>query len=145
MNVSGKILKTELRGTVAEPRGVTHDGPLRMTMQTGDSVGDRVTDDSFRAEVRRWLAGVDLWPDVLPMRPSGWAVSATTRAHIGTRARAWQCVLHHAGWAGISWPAAYGGRGGTPLQELILREELEDVGATRVPFFTWGRRWWARR
>jgi alkylation response protein AidB-like acyl-CoA dehydrogenase len=115
---------------------VTHDGPLRMTMQTGDSVGDRVTDDSFRAEVRRWLAGVDLRPDVLPMRPSGSGGVGNNDEHtFVTRARAWQRVLHHAGWAGISWPAAYGGRGGTPLQELILREELEDVGATPSPIF----------
>ena len=37
--------------------------------------------------------------------------------------KAWQRTLHDGGWAGIQWPAAYGGRGGTPMQQLIFRQE----------------------
>ncbi len=95
-----------------------------------------VADEAFRAEVRQWLASVDLRPEALPMRPSGsGGVGDNDETEFVARARAWQNVLHDAGWAGVSWPAAYGGRGATPLQELILREELERVGATSSPIF----------
>jgi alkylation response protein AidB-like acyl-CoA dehydrogenase len=45
---------------------------------------------------------------------------------------AWQSQLYDAGYAGISWPAAYGGRGATPSEELIYHEELERAGAPYV-------------
>ena len=37
--------------------------------------------------------------------------------------RAWQRQLFDGGWAGISWPAEYGGRGATPAQATIFAEE----------------------
>jgi acyl-CoA dehydrogenase len=86
--------------------------------------------------VRQWLAGVDLRPEVLPMRPSGsGGVGDNDEQAFVARARTWQILLHDAGWAGVSWPTEYGGRGATPMQELILREELEAVGATPSPIF----------
>ncbi len=99
-------------------------------------VADGTPDGAFRDEVRQWLAGVDLRPEALPMRPSGsGGVGDNDEQAFVARARAWQGVLHRAGWAGVSWPAQYGGRGATPVQELILREELEGVGATPSPIF----------
>ncbi|MFV2176443.1 acyl-CoA dehydrogenase family protein [Actinomadura sp. LOL_016] len=38
-------------------------------------------------------------------------------------ARAWQARLHAGGWAGIAWPEAFGGRGGTPAEETIFAAE----------------------
>jgi hypothetical protein len=46
--------------------------------------------------------------------------------------REWQGKLHEAGWAGISWPKEYGGRGATPSEELIFLEETERAGAPYV-------------
>jgi alkylation response protein AidB-like acyl-CoA dehydrogenase len=37
--------------------------------------------------------------------------------------RAWQRELFDGGWAGIAWPAKYGGRGGSPDQAAIFAEE----------------------
>jgi alkylation response protein AidB-like acyl-CoA dehydrogenase len=37
--------------------------------------------------------------------------------------KAWQRRLHDAGWAGIHWPAQYGGRGLSLLQQVIWLEE----------------------
>jgi alkylation response protein AidB-like acyl-CoA dehydrogenase len=37
--------------------------------------------------------------------------------------RAWQRTLHDGGWAGITWPPEFGGRGGTPMQHMIFRQE----------------------
>jgi alkylation response protein AidB-like acyl-CoA dehydrogenase len=40
---------------------------------------------------------------------------------------AWERELASGGWLGISWPAAYGGRGGTPRQEAIFALESARV------------------
>jgi acyl-CoA dehydrogenase len=90
----------------------------------------------FRAEVRAWVASREWHPDRLPLRPSGsGGVGDNDEEEFVARARTWQRVLAEAGWVGASWPAAYGGRGISPRQELILREELERVGATSSPIF----------
>ena len=39
------------------------------------------------------------------------------------KAKAWQAKKADAGYACIMWPEAYGGRGGTPLEMVIYREE----------------------
>ena len=36
---------------------------------------------------------------------------------------AWQRKLHEAGWAGISWPKEYGGRGATMIEQAIFAAE----------------------
>jgi alkylation response protein AidB-like acyl-CoA dehydrogenase len=38
-------------------------------------------------------------------------------------AQAFQRKKHEAGFAGIAWPAEWGGRGGTPIQEVIYNQE----------------------
>ena len=41
----------------------------------------------------------------------------------------WQRQLHDAGYAGISWPKEYGGRGATLMEQLIWYEEFARSGA----------------
>lgn len=38
--------------------------------------------------------------------------------------RAWQRKLFDGGWAGVSWPKEYGGRGASPIEESIFLSEL---------------------
>ena len=38
--------------------------------------------------------------------------------------REWQRELHEAGWAGISWPKEYGGRGATLIEQAIFSGEM---------------------
>src|SRR5205085_9595885 len=38
--------------------------------------------------------------------------------------RDWQRKLHEAGWAGVSWPEDYGGRGATLIEQAIFNEEV---------------------
>jgi alkylation response protein AidB-like acyl-CoA dehydrogenase len=38
--------------------------------------------------------------------------------------RDWQKKLHAAGWAGVSWPTQYGGRGATLVEQAIFNEEV---------------------
>lgn len=69
--------------------------------------------DQFREEVRAWLT------DNVPTEP---------RPSDGPELReydvAWQRRQYEAGWAGIDWPAAYGGRGLSLLEQVIWYEEL---------------------
>ncbi len=37
--------------------------------------------------------------------------------------QSWQATLYDHGWAGITWPTEYGGRGGTALQQRIFNQE----------------------
>jgi alkylation response protein AidB-like acyl-CoA dehydrogenase len=50
---------------------------------------------------------------------------ARARASDGwvARCQAWQRTLYDGDWAGITWPAAYGGRGGTPMESQIFAQE----------------------
>jgi alkylation response protein AidB-like acyl-CoA dehydrogenase len=45
--------------------------------------------------------------------------------------REWQRKMHSAGWAGISWPKDYGGRGATLIEQSIFGEELARAKAPR--------------
>lgn len=43
--------------------------------------------------------------------------------------REWQKKLSEGGWAGLSWPPAYGGRGATLLEEIVYSQEMAKVSA----------------
>jgi alkylation response protein AidB-like acyl-CoA dehydrogenase len=74
----------------------------------------------FRQTARDWLT---------TNAPSG------ARPHGGEAMRdfdvEWQRRQFAGGWAGIDWPAEYGGRGMSSLQQVIWFEELVNVGAPR--------------
>jgi alkylation response protein AidB-like acyl-CoA dehydrogenase len=70
------------------------------------------SEESFRDELRAWLDANH------PGRePEGDDAGFTFR-------RAWQRKLHDAGWAGVSWPTEYGGRGATLVEQAIYNEEF---------------------
>jgi alkylation response protein AidB-like acyl-CoA dehydrogenase len=74
--------------------------------------------DRFRAECRDWLS------DNAPKgeRPREGAA-------LRDFDRAWQRRQYDGGWAGISWPREYGGRGASVLEQLIWHEEYARAGA----------------
>jgi alkylation response protein AidB-like acyl-CoA dehydrogenase len=83
-------------------------------------------DQAFRAEVRAFLEA-----HAQPRRGFGDKTitlgntdtsKEAEREHI-ERCRAWQRTLFDAGWAGITWPKDYGGRGGTARQARIYAQE----------------------
>ncbi|MEU4423540.1 acyl-CoA dehydrogenase family protein [Actinoplanes sp. NPDC024001] len=43
-------------------------------------------------------------------------------------ARAWQATLYDAGYVGVAWPVPAGGRGGTPMQQAIVDQEMARLG-----------------
>ncbi|MCV7259981.1 acyl-CoA dehydrogenase family protein [Mycobacterium shimoidei] len=80
--------------------------------------------EQFRAELRAWLA-TNLTDDV---------VAAGRRRDPDDAAfetlRAWNRTMADAGWAAVSWPVEYGGRGATLLEQLVYAEETTRA---RVP------------
>jgi alkylation response protein AidB-like acyl-CoA dehydrogenase len=50
------------------------------------------------------------------------------------RAKAWQAKKAAAGFAGITWPKAWGGRGGSPMQQVIYGQEEANFTVPRGAF-----------
>jgi len=80
-------------------------------------------EEAFRAEARAWLEAN------LP------GTSRPARADLRARRDhdlVWQRRMFEGGWAGISWPREFGGRGATLMEQLIWFEEYARAGAPEV-------------
>src|SRR5262250_1628304 len=69
-------------------------------------------EERFRAELRAWLATHPPGPE--PDGLEEWV-------DYGKR---WQRALYEAGWCGVHWPKAYGGRGASLTEQIIFQEEM---------------------
>jgi alkylation response protein AidB-like acyl-CoA dehydrogenase len=67
------------------------------------------SEQGFRDEVATWLRANNPGPE-----PEG------SLDEVMSFRREWQLKLHAAGWAGISWPKEYGGRGATMIEQAIF-------------------------
>ena len=74
--------------------------------------------EAFRHELRSWLEAH------VPRQPL-----ASDPGEAFQQRRAWQRHMFEAGWAGIHWPQAYGGRGATVLEQAVFHQELARVQA----------------
>jgi alkylation response protein AidB-like acyl-CoA dehydrogenase len=78
---------------------------------------------AFRAEARAWL---ETHAPAFATGDGPVSVYITDpedeRRHLAA-CRAWQAHKYDHGWAGITWPTQYGGRGGTPTEDAIFRAE----------------------
>jgi alkylation response protein AidB-like acyl-CoA dehydrogenase len=80
---------------------------------------DSPDEAAFRTECRAWLeAHAQRKP-----RPDAFFGPQLDQAQRVAAAREWQATKAAAGFGAITWPQALGGRGGTPVQELIWRQE----------------------
>jgi alkylation response protein AidB-like acyl-CoA dehydrogenase len=70
-------------------------------------------EQAFRDEVRTWLEENHPGPE-----PDG-----DDSAKFAFQ-REWQKTMHDAGWAGVSWPKEYGGRGASLLEQTIFYSEM---------------------
>ena len=91
---------------------------------------DTPEEAAFRAEARSWLdANATLRTDesslggYLGQRPD----------HVA-RSRDWQRRLYDGGWAGITWPKEYGGRGASPIESSIFAQEQARYDVAVGPF-----------
>lgn len=85
---------------------------------------DTPEEAAFRAEAYEWLSAHAplLSADTAPPATLTDAYSEEERRHVAA-SKAWQATLYDGGWAGITWPKEYGGRGGTPIQAVIFAQE----------------------
>jgi alkylation response protein AidB-like acyl-CoA dehydrogenase len=81
-------------------------------------------EDQFRDELRAWL--VTTLPTLGAAPP---ADDWPARRAFDSR---WQRLLFDAGYAGVDWPTEGGGRGASPVEQLIFKEECERAGAPYV-------------
>jgi alkylation response protein AidB-like acyl-CoA dehydrogenase len=79
---------------------------------------------AFRDELRQWLTAT---LPTLPATPDAddWPGRRTYDLH-------WQRLLFEAGYAGVDWPTEGGGRGASPIEQLIFKEECERAGAPYI-------------
>jgi alkylation response protein AidB-like acyl-CoA dehydrogenase len=69
----------------------------------------------FRDELRAWLK---------TSLPPKMAKTADNAAAYYEYLTDWQRKLYEGGWAGISWPKQYGGRGASLIEQAIFQEEM---------------------
>jgi alkylation response protein AidB-like acyl-CoA dehydrogenase len=82
---------------------------------------------AFRLEVRRWLA------ENLPLGSGKPGQRGPDDPEERVRwAKQWQRRLHDGGWAGLAWPAEYGGRGATVMEQLVWQEEYARAWAPDI-------------
>ncbi len=76
-------------------------------------------EERFRLELRQWL------PEHLP---PGWGTLGyaypRTYEEWAVLRRQWDRTLYAGGYAGLSWPKEYGGRGATLVEQVIYFEEI---------------------
>jgi alkylation response protein AidB-like acyl-CoA dehydrogenase len=77
-------------------------------------------EEAFRDELRSWLEANNPGHE-----PTGDEAAFEFR-------RSWQRKLDEAGWAGLSWPKEYGGRGATLIEQAIFNEEIARAQAPQV-------------
>jgi alkylation response protein AidB-like acyl-CoA dehydrogenase len=73
-------------------------------------------EEAFRQELRVWLK--ENLPQETPADPQPGAPE-----HLRFL-RQWQKKVYEGGWAGISWPQEYGGRGATLIERVIFDQEM---------------------
>ncbi len=83
---------------------------------------DSQDEAAFRAEVRAWLAEhlPAGWSERPYARPGG---EATGDGDAEQLRRWWQRELYDGGWAGLTWPVEYGGRGASLVHQVIFNQE----------------------
>ncbi len=104
-------------------------GEVRTCSSLGVVDFDDTPDEAaFRKEARAWLeahAPAKGSPDDFS---TGFLEGTMDPDEFHARAKAWQGLLVDEGWAGITWPRAYGGRGGTAMESVIWAQEANRFG-----------------
>jgi alkylation response protein AidB-like acyl-CoA dehydrogenase len=83
---------------------------------------ETATEREFRAEVRQWLEAN------LPQE-----LRHASHRLTPPEVKGWFRSLGERGWAAPHWPRDYGGIGASPVQQVIMIEELARIGAPDLP------------
>ncbi|WP_426571957.1 acyl-CoA dehydrogenase family protein [Aquihabitans sp. McL0605] len=91
---------------------------------------DTPEEAAFRTEVRSWLVANAPAKGGPEDFSTGFLEQTMTEEEFHRRVKQWQELLVDHGWAGITWPKEYGGRGGTAMQNTIWGQEAGQFGVT---------------
>lgn len=111
-----EVMTQQLESKMDTPATANLRGPV---VDGSMDFDDSPSEASFRAECRAWLDA----NATLKARPDDYFAPQLSPAERMQAARDWQAKKAAAGFGAITWPTALGGRGGTPMQELIWRQE----------------------
>ncbi len=95
---------------------------------------DTPQEAAFRAEARAFLESVAPAKGGPDDYSSAYQSGAVAETEYVKRCKEWQALLAEHGWAGITWPKEYGGRGGTSLEAAIFAEEQGRFGVSTGVF-----------
>ncbi len=79
---------------------------------------DTPEEAAFRAEVHAWLAA-----NAKPRKTADAGILAREDEGLVKKAKQWQAKKADAGWACITWPKKYGGRGASSIQGVVFGQE----------------------
>jgi alkylation response protein AidB-like acyl-CoA dehydrogenase len=85
------------------------------------------SEKEFRDEFRAWLD-----TNVPAQWTGGGSTSSEDNEAYIQYLHDWQRKLYDGGWAGISWPKEYGGRGATLMEQSIFQAELARANAPQL-------------
>ncbi len=97
-------------------------------------IDDTPEEVAFRAEARDWLDAHAIpkgHPDDFSL--GLWTGAYDEAAYIAL-CQAWQRTLFDGGWAGVTWPKEYGGRGGQSIHQVIFGQEQARYGVSNGAF-----------
>jgi alkylation response protein AidB-like acyl-CoA dehydrogenase len=83
-------------------------------------IGDSPDEAAYRQTAAAWLGAHAILKE--STTPADGNAHPDLARHI-ERCREWQRTLYDGGWAGITWPKAFGGQGGSPIESAIFAEE----------------------
>ena len=108
--------KPPYRRDASTQRGLTKESPM--------DFDDTPEEAEFRAKARAWLEA-EKPDDLLRELAAAEALNdpAGRAAGLVRASKAWQQRKFAGGWACLSWPKAFGGRGATPIERVIWDQE----------------------
>jgi acyl-CoA dehydrogenase len=83
---------------------------------------DSPAEAAFRAEAQAFLEAH------APQEIGSYWSEDASQEEVFEQHRRWQRVLYEHGWAAITWPEAYGGRGKGPIEQIVWNQELARRG-----------------
>ena len=95
---------------------------------------DTPEEATFRAQVRRFLDANARRKGATETTHRGRYIPDANMAESLARAKAWQAQKADAGFAAITWPKQWGGRGGSPIEQVIYNQEEANYAVPRGVF-----------
>ena len=95
---------------------------------------DTSAEAAFRADVRRFLEANARRKSATETTHRGRYIPDANMAESLARAKEWQAKKADAGFAAITWPKQFGGRGGSPIEQVIYNQEEANYAVPRGVF-----------